>query len=99
MRHDAWARQYLEAEDPLGDGLLNVLRHESILSGLLQGVAHSREHLYQVRAGPAAWVEHVDVLIRQSASYVELVFEPPVHALDHVAHDLPWGVPDPELLP
>ena len=64
----------------------------------LEIARNAAQHLGEIRPGPAAGVQHINVLRCQPVRDPEVVLQRPVHPRDHVADDLVRGVPDPELL-
>ena len=64
----------------------------------LEVLRNAAQHLADVRAGAAAWIEHVHVLSRQPVRDAEVVPERHVHARHHVPHNLRRRVPDSEPL-
>ena len=67
-------------------------------SAALEVVGDASQHLGEVRAGAAAWIEYGDVIGGQAFGDSEVVLQRPVDAGDHVSDDLGGGVPDAELL-
>ena len=97
VRDDERRGHDLKPEHSLGGSLLHLCSCERAQSATLQVLCDAAQHLADVRAGAAAWIEHVDVLSRQPVLYAEVVPERHVHASNHVAHHLGRRVPDSEL--
>ena len=88
----------LEAEDSLGGCLLHPRAGERAESAALEVGGDASQHLGEVRAGAAAWIEYVDVIGGQPFGDAEVVLQGLIDAGDHVSDDLDGGVPDAELL-
>ena len=98
MGDDEGCGHDLEAEYALGGGLLHAGAGERAEAAALEVGGDASQHLGEVRAGAAAWVEYVDVIGGQPFGDSEVVLQRPVDAGDHVSDDLGGGVPDAELL-
>jgi hypothetical protein len=59
---------------------------------------NAMENSSEIGSGAAAGVEDTDGGAGQSEGLIELGTEKMVNALDHILHDLFWGVPNTEIL-
>jgi hypothetical protein len=88
----------LDAEDALLRRFFQVTGGEPVFAALFECPMNAVENFNQIRAGAAAGIEHVDVLVGKAKRQAQFLAQHGIDALHHVLHNLGRRVPDAKLL-